>query len=126
MFAWTLFRRILSFCMLLAFLSGCVQFKPTPSYARAGDHIVLGLGGIERNSGGSTTIKRSDLTITLTDASSAQFDLEPRFIFKSYDCSFFSYWFSRCCRWSKSSIFNIFIDNSKYSKYQNNYMLNFC
>ena len=33
-------------------LAGCIQTKTTPGYARAGDHIVIGLGGVNRNAGG--------------------------------------------------------------------------
>lgn len=67
-----------------ASLIGCVQSKPTPGYARAGDHIVIGLGGLVRNAGGTPALKASDLTITLTDHNGQQFNLEPRFIFRSF------------------------------------------
>jgi hypothetical protein len=65
-------------------LVGCVQSKPTPGYARAGDHIIIGLGGLIRNAGGTPALKASDLTITLTDHSGQHFNLEPRFIFRAY------------------------------------------
>jgi len=65
-------------------LAGCVQTKTTPGYARAGDHIIIGLGGAIRNAGGTVALKASDLTIRLTDSNSQQFLLEPRFIYKSY------------------------------------------
>ncbi|MCB1841810.1 MAG: hypothetical protein KDI09_02515 [Halioglobus sp.] len=68
----------------LIWLAGCVQTKTTPGYARAGDHIVIGLGGAVRNAGGTASLKASDLVITLRDFSNQQFQLEPRFIFKSY------------------------------------------
>tara|TARA_R110000823_G_scaffold47903_16_gene121963 strand:+ start:58181 stop:59161 length:981 start_codon:yes stop_codon:yes gene_type:complete len=72
-------------CLLLAFwLAGCVQNKTTPGYARAGDHIVIGLGGTNRNAGGEPLLTAADLTLTLTDANSVSHTLEPRFIFKSY------------------------------------------
>ncbi len=70
--------------LVVASLAGCVQTKTTPGYARAGDHILIGLGGIVRNAGGTTDLKPGDLTITLTDAGSTAYTLEPRFIFKSY------------------------------------------
>ncbi|MCX2979220.1 hypothetical protein [Candidatus Marimicrobium litorale] len=71
-------------CLTLLWVVGCVQTKPVPGYARAGDRIVLGLGGIERNSGGEAVLKASDLSITLTDASSVEHDLEALFVFKSF------------------------------------------
>lgn len=71
-------------CLALVWVVGCVQTKPVPGYARAGDRIVLGLGGIERNSGGEATLKTSDLTITLTDAGSVEHDLDALFVFKSF------------------------------------------
>ncbi|MAT93704.1 MAG: hypothetical protein CME59_13990 [Halioglobus sp.] len=73
---------------LAAFLAlclvGCVQTKTTPGYARAGDHIVIGLGGAERNLGGATVLKAADLSIVLTDANDVQHTLEARFIFRSF------------------------------------------
>lgn len=77
----------LKFAFLIAaavWLTGCVQTKTTPGYARAGDNIIIGLGGALRNAGGTTALKASDLTITLTDHSNQQFTLKPSFIFKSY------------------------------------------
>lgn len=76
--------RLLIFFSLLAVLAGCVQTKTTPGYARAGDNIVIGLGGIERNAGGEIAIKASDLTIVLTDANNVQHILSPQYIFKTY------------------------------------------
>tara|TARA_R110002072_G_scaffold43340_19_gene121894 strand:+ start:228 stop:1214 length:987 start_codon:yes stop_codon:yes gene_type:complete len=78
------YTKVAAVCVALLWLGGCVQTKPTPGYARAGDHITVGLGGIIRNAGGEAVLKKSDLVITLTDANSQQFNLEPRFIFKSY------------------------------------------
>ena len=68
----------LAFIALLAggVLAGCVQTKTTPGYARAGDHVVIGLGGLERNAQGEPILTASDLTITLTDFGSAQFSLD--------------------------------------------------
>lgn len=68
----------------LLWLVGCVQTKPTPGYARAGDYIILGLGGVERNAAGEGALKGTDLTITLTDANSVQHTLQARYVFKSY------------------------------------------
>jgi hypothetical protein len=72
--------------LLLAsvWLVGCVQTKTTPGYAKAGDHIIIGLGGTVRNAGGASVLKPSDLTIVLKDANNQQFTLESRYIFKSY------------------------------------------
>jgi hypothetical protein len=77
-------KRLLIFVVSLAWLSGCVQTTPVPGVARAGDVIVVGLGGIARNSDGATTLKPSDLAITLTDSASTVHSLEPKYIFKAY------------------------------------------
>ena len=76
-------RGIIALTALLV-LAGCVQTKPVPGYARAGDIIVVGLGGVERNSNGAQTLKISDLSITITDSSNAVFDLTAQQVFKSY------------------------------------------
>lgn len=78
------FIKLALFVVASAWLAGCVQTKPTPGYARAGDHIVIGLGGVVRNSDGTPALKASDLTITLKDHNNQQFQLEPRFVFKTY------------------------------------------
>lgn len=70
--------------LVLVVLGGCVQSKTTPGYARAGDHIVIGLGGIERNVGGEVVLKATDLTVTLTDSASTVHTLDARFVYKSY------------------------------------------
>jgi hypothetical protein len=53
---------------LLVALVGCVQNTPVPYLARAGDTIVLGLGGIQRNVGGEQHLEATDLTITIAPA----------------------------------------------------------
>ena len=68
----------------LTWLGGCVQTKTTPGYARAGDSVVIGLGGINRNAAGEQNLRKEDLTISITDSSSANYVLEPSFLFKSY------------------------------------------
>lgn len=78
------FLKLAILVLAAVWLAGCVQTKTTPGYARAGDHIVIGLGGTVRNAGGNVALKPSDLTITLTDHNNQQFVLESRFIFKSY------------------------------------------
>lgn len=65
-------------------LGGCVQVKPVPGYGRAGDYIILGLGGVHRNAGGETELKPEDLAITITDANTMTYDLEARYVFRSY------------------------------------------
>ena len=50
-----------------AAVAGCVQNYPVPYSASPGDTIILGLGGIQRNSNNSNTLKSSDLAITLTN-----------------------------------------------------------
>lgn len=78
------FIKLVLMAVTFVWLSGCVQTKTTPGYARAGDNIIIGLGGAIRNAGGTTVLKASDLTITLTDHNNQQFILQPSFIFKSY------------------------------------------
>lgn len=70
--------------LAIVWLAGCVQTKTAPGYARAGDYIVLGLGGVARNAGGAAALGADDLTITLTDANAVDHALEARYIFKSY------------------------------------------
>ena len=72
------------FILALFWLAGCVQTKTTPGYAKAGDYIVLGLGGVERNANGAVSLRPTDLTITLTDANSVDHALKARYVFKSY------------------------------------------
>lgn len=54
------------FILLTALLAGCVQKTPVPYLARAGDTIVLGLGGIQRNAAGNQHLLASDLQATIT------------------------------------------------------------
>jgi hypothetical protein len=70
--------------LALLCMAGCVQTKPVPGYARAGDFIVLGLGGVERNSGGEPALKVGDLDITITDANNVTYPLQAKYVFKSY------------------------------------------
>ncbi len=76
--------RALMALVVALYLAGCVQTKTTPGYARAGDHIIIGLGGVNRNAGGESVLTESDLNIVLTDANSVQHTLQARFIFKGY------------------------------------------
>lgn len=70
--------------LMLASLWGCVQTRPVPGYARSGDMVVLGLGGIERNSDGVPVLRPADLTISITDADNDSYDLAATSVFKSY------------------------------------------
>ncbi|MCX2982949.1 hypothetical protein EYC98_18970 [Halieaceae bacterium IMCC14734] len=63
---------------------GCVQTKPVPSYARAGDIVIVGLGGVERNSNGAKVLNPSELDITITDSENSVFELDALQVFKSY------------------------------------------
>jgi hypothetical protein len=76
-------KLIVLFLLLLA-VTACVQTKTVPGYARAGDYIVVGLGGIVRNVGGSSKLKASDLNITITDQDNNAHTLQPQALFKSY------------------------------------------
>lgn len=80
----TMFTRGIALCLALVWLGGCVQTKTTPGYARTGDNIVVGLGGLERNAGGVPILKPDDLAITLTDYLGGQHNLQALFVFKSY------------------------------------------
>lgn len=73
--------KILAVALVLSSLWGCVQTRPVPGYARAGDVVVLGLGGVQRNWSG---FKAEDLTITITDSDNDTYDLNGLSIFKSY------------------------------------------
>ncbi|MEH6591123.1 MAG: hypothetical protein V7746_12755 [Halioglobus sp.] len=65
-------------------LGGCVQTKSVPGYARAGDVVVLGLGGIHRNAQSASLLSVNDLTITLTDANHVIHPLVGSKMFKAY------------------------------------------
>jgi hypothetical protein len=68
----------------LVWLSGCVQTKSVPGYARAGDIVVLGLGGIHRNTISTPVLATSDLNITITDSALNTYTLKASKVFKSY------------------------------------------
>lgn len=67
--------------LLAVLTTGCVQIAPIPNAAHAGDTVVLGLGGINRNWGGE---KPKDLQITITDSASQTLPLEIVTIFQAY------------------------------------------
>lgn len=76
--------RIPALFLVSLWLAGCVQTKTMPGYARAGDFIVIGLGGIERNANSEPVLKGSDLTVEITDANNVTHPIQPRYVFKSY------------------------------------------
>jgi hypothetical protein len=80
----TYITKLMGFAVLLLVIGGCTQTKPVPGYARAGDFVVLGLGGIHRNAGSAPVLRPDDLTMTITDSAANTYDLEARFVFKSY------------------------------------------
>jgi len=51
-------------CLMLN-VSGCINIRPTPTYASTGDIVNIGLGGIKRNSFG-TTLTEDDVIATIT------------------------------------------------------------
>ena len=70
---------------LLVVLAGCVQKVPISYSARGGDTIILGLGGIQRNTNGATSLVSSDLQITITNSSTnLTSPLTPNVIFKAF------------------------------------------
>lgn len=77
--------RIRNLFLLMVFaLSGCVQISPVPGYARKGDAVVFGLGGIVRNAQGEQNLTINDLQITITDSANATYTLTPEMVFKAY------------------------------------------
>lgn len=68
-----------------ALFAGCVQFKPVPGYGRPGDVIILGLGGVVRNSGGTYHANqiKEDLSVTISQ-NGTTYDLQQGHIFKAY------------------------------------------
>jgi len=69
-------------------MTGCVQLSSVPGYARSGDTLVLGLGGIQRNANGAqslnTTTTNPDLYITITDSANVTYPLTAKQTFKAY------------------------------------------
>jgi len=70
--------------LLTMVISGCVQLKTTPGYARSGDLVIVGLGGINRNAQGNQELKVSDLTATITDSNAVVHNLNVEVVFKAY------------------------------------------
>ena len=68
----------------LVWLSGCVQTKAVPAYARTGDIVVLNLGGIHRNTISAPVLAAGDLNITITDSASNTYALKASKVFKTY------------------------------------------
>jgi hypothetical protein len=75
-------RWILSaLALAVFFLSGCVQIGSIPGYARSGDTIVLGLGGIGRNWRGE---KPKNLQVVITDSAAHSYPLKLGVTFQAY------------------------------------------
>ena len=73
---------IASLCLALV-TSGCITTVTTPSYARAGELVQVGLGGIKRNSSGKSLVP-ADLTVTITDSNSVVHDVQIAGLFRAY------------------------------------------
>lgn len=76
--------KLLAVTLALGSTVGCIQTGPIPGYARVGDQIVVGLGGIHRNAQSNYGLHPSDLTATLTDIDGNDFDLTVVDVFKAY------------------------------------------
>lgn len=68
----------------LFFLVGCVQVKPIPNYAKAGNTIVIGLGSIKRTMGSHYNLKAKDFAMTITDAKGVKHTPKIEKVFKTY------------------------------------------
>lgn len=78
----TLSRLVLAaIALAIVCLSGCVQIASIPSYARSGDTVVLGLGGISRNWNGQ---RPKNLQVTITDSAAHTYNLKLGVIFQAY------------------------------------------
>ena len=65
-------------------LSGCINIRPLPSYARSGDIVSVGMAGIKLNTDGMGTINPQDITATITDANSAVYNVKVLRTFRAY------------------------------------------
>jgi len=73
---------IASLCLALL-TSGCITTVTTPSYARSGDLVQVGLGGIKRNSTGKSLIA-GDIAATITDSNSVVHNVQVAGLFRAY------------------------------------------
>jgi hypothetical protein len=76
--------RIYVVIVITSTLLACVQTTPMPGYARPGDTIILGMGGVHRNANSELLIDKSDVTVTLTDVNGVRHDLLVELLFRSY------------------------------------------
>lgn len=66
-------------------MAGCVQQTAMPGTARAGDTIVLGVGGIKRNSGDDQFFTIDDIQqITITDANNQTYAVSADYVYKAF------------------------------------------
>lgn len=65
-------------------LSGCIQTAPIPGYARVGDQVAVGLGGVHHNAQSNYLLSASDINAQLTDSAGHVFRLAPATIFKAF------------------------------------------
>jgi len=70
-------------CLVLAFASGCSSRQPLSHYARAGETVVLSLGGTDSNAKVSV-LKSQNVTVTITDAASVTHTAKLRNLFRVY------------------------------------------
>jgi hypothetical protein len=64
-------------------MSGCITQTALPSYARSGDMVQIGLGGIKRNAT-NKSLTFSDLTVTITDSLNVTQPIQPIGVFRAY------------------------------------------
>lgn len=80
----SIYFKYLFLLVFTTLMYGCVQTSPIPGYAKNGDVIVLGLGGINRNAQGATNLNASDLTVTLTGSDNTVYSLRVDDTFQAF------------------------------------------
>ncbi len=76
--------RVICLTLSIAALQACVQWTPTPDYARAGNTIVIGVGGVHRNASSAAYIPPSAVTVSLTDSLGSLHQLKVESLFRAY------------------------------------------
>lgn len=71
------------FCLALFLAGGCSSQQPISNYARAGETVVLSLGGTDSNATVSV-LKRQNVTVTITDSASVTHTAKLRNLFRVY------------------------------------------
>jgi hypothetical protein len=75
---------LVAILLLAITATGCTSFSATPTYSSSGDLINIGLGGIKRNTFG-TTLTKNDLVATITsDANGIEFQVKIRGVYRAY------------------------------------------